>query len=107
MKKATPALTDKGELQKPGRIIDIGLRVRIGSGPKCSRPCATVSAERRAVSGNQMEVDPQVQKGEDKGGAKHRTLNRKKRPEDSGVVELPHPQPFLYITRDTYQDKDE
>ena len=86
---------DNGHLQKPGRKIDTGLRDRIGSGQKGRPPCPTVSAESGAVSGSLTEIDPQVQKGEDESRAKHRPLNRQKRPEDAGVVELPHPQPFL------------
>jgi hypothetical protein len=74
---------DNGQLQKPGRKIDTGLRDW------------TVLAQSGAVSNSLTEIDPQVQKGEDESRTKHRPLNRQKRPEDAGVVELPHPQPFL------------
>src|SRR5271165_1162799 len=85
---------DDGQIQEPGRKIDAGLRGGIGSGQK-GRPCPTASAESGAVSDSLTEIDPQEQKGEDESQAKHRPLNRQKGPEDAGVVELPHPQPFL------------
>jgi hypothetical protein len=58
-------------------------------------PCWTVSADGDAIFGSLAEIDPQVQKSEDESRAEHRPLNRQKRPENAGVVELPHPQPFL------------
>src|SRR5580704_9270185 len=98
---------EDGELQKPRRKIDAGLRDRIGSGQKGRPPCPTISAESGAVPDGLTKIEPQVQKGEDESRAKHRPLNRQKRPEDAGVVELPHPQPFLYIAGDDsqYDDK--
>jgi hypothetical protein len=98
---------DNGQLKKPGRKIDTGLRARIGSGQKGRLPRQTVSAESGTISGSLMEIDPQVQKGENESRAKHRPLNRQKRPEDAGVVELPHPQPFLCVPGDFYQNNDE
>src|SRR5271168_4670174 len=86
---------DNGQLQKPGRKIDAGLRDW------------TVAAESSAVSNSLTEIDPEVEKGEDEGRTKHRPLNRQKGPEDAGVVELPHPQPFLHIAGDDPNDDDE
>ena len=65
---------------------------------------SSLPAESAAIFGSLAEIDPQVQKGEDESRAKHHPLNRQKRPENAGVVELPHPQPFFQITGDTYQD---
>src|SRR5580700_8203410 len=80
-KEQGDAATDQNnhQLQKSGRKIDAGLRGW------------TDLAEGGAVSGSLTKVDPQVQKGEDESRAKHRPLNRQQRPEDAGVVELPHP----------------
>ena len=95
------------QLQKPRRKIDTDLRGRIEFGQIGRRPCAAVLAESGAVSDSLTEIEPQVQKGEDESQAQHRPLNRQQRPEDVGVVELPHPQPFLYIAGDNSQDDDE
>ena len=86
---------DDGQVQEPGRKIETGLRDRISSGQKGRPSCASVSAKSAAVSGSQTQIDPEVQKSEDESQTKHCPLNRQQRPEDAGVVELPHPQPFL------------
>jgi|SRR6516162_8292415 len=96
-----------GQLQKSGRKIDAGLRDRIAFGQIGRPPCPAVLAERDAVSDSLTEIEPQVQKGEDESRAKHRPLNRQQRPKDAGVVELPHPPPFLCIAGDDSQDDDE
>src|SRR5271165_5760594 len=98
---------DSGELQKPGREIETGLRDGIGCRQKSGPSCPTASAKGGAVSDSLTEIDPQIQKGEDERRAKHRPPNRQQRPEDAGVVELPHPEPFLQVAGDDSQDEDQ
>ena len=81
----------------PASALDNGSKV----------PWLTHPAESAAIFGGPAEIDPQVQKSDGEGRAQHRALNRQKRPEDAGIVELPHPQPFLQIAGNACQNSKE
>ena len=94
-------------LQELEREIDAGLCDGVGAGPRPGTPRPSAAAQGGAVFHRLTEIDPQKKGREDERRARHRPLHRKKRPEDAGVVELAHPQPFLQVAGDASQDDNE
>ena len=64
-------------------------------------------AESGAVSRRKAKIDPEVQKRDNESRAKQFPPHGQECPEDAGVAELPHPEPFLYPAGDERQDSDE
>ncbi len=90
-----------GQFQNCGR--DFGAESR-GKGRLASR---TTSTKTRAVFRRNAKIDPQVQKGGNESRTEQSPPHGEECPEDAGIVELPHPQPFLYPARDERQDSDD
>ena len=105
--KATPALTRR-------RRLSTGLeKARLKASASASFPSAerrtphgcTPRAKRRRPCTASAQIEPQESEYDDERQHAHRALNRQDRPENSDIVELPHPEPFLYVSGQPQREK--
>src|SRR5579872_2985158 len=91
----------RGQFQNRGRHLDAEFR------GKRRLAGHSVCAESSAVFRCETKIKREVQERESKSPAKQFPPDGQECPEDSGVAELPHPEPFLYPAGDERQDTDE
>jgi hypothetical protein len=90
-----------GQFQNRGRDLDAEFG---GNGRLAYQISRTESG---AVSRRKAKIDPDVQQRDNKSRAKQFPPYRQECPEDAGVAELPHPQPFLYPVGDERENSDD